>query len=169
LDAAVWGFVGTLLGVVVGSAASITTTTMASRNALHLQDRADSLERSERARAFQRDNLLAVQDALQDLARLTGRAHHEDFLAHRESGVWGRSPLSEEVDEGLGLANRRLTALVERVADDELRSKLKAMHSSLTRATMASSREEADARMEATVDEFTGVMARLGEVLRSLY
>lgn len=169
MDAAVWGFVGTLAGAALGAAASIATTVAADRNAAALQAQADQLDRSERSRAFQRENLLAVQEALQDLARLTGRAHHEDLVAHRNGAPWGRTLLTAEVDEGLGLAHRRLTALIEWVSDDSLRSELKDLHSEFTWQTMVGSEAEAEARMRGTTDAFDEVMSHLGAVLRAHY
>lgn len=169
MDAAVWGFVGALAGAVIGATASIATTVISSRNEAKLQSQADSLDRSERSRAFQRENLLAVQDALQDLGRATGRAHHQDVMAHRAGAQWGRTPLDGELDEALGLANRRLSALVERVGDDTLRSELKAVHSQMNQATLAPSQDEADILFRESMDSYEQAMSHLGAVLRSHY
>lgn len=65
MEPAIWGFVGTL----TGAAASIITTVIISRNQVQLQKENDSLERQERARAFQRENLLKIQDILQEALR----------------------------------------------------------------------------------------------------
>lgn len=169
MDGAAWGFIGALAGAIVGAFTSIATTVIANRNAAALQTRADSLERKERERTFQRETLLAAQDALQDLARQTSRAHHEDLLAHRRGEPWGKSLLSDEVDECLGLANRRLFALVERIADDALRTELKEVHSKFTRTTMSGSEAEAHAHMQVSVAVFNRAMERLGAVLRTYY
>lgn len=169
MEAATWGFIGTLAGAIIGAAASIVTTVLTSRNAIHLQRETDSLERSERARAFQRDNLLEMQDALQDALRLMGRAHLEDQAAFRREGNWGRGMLSDDTDENIRLANRRLSALVERVADDSLRSKLKDIHKRLNRPLFATSEEEAQALFGDATSAAQGVMEHLGEVLRNQY
>jgi hypothetical protein len=114
----------------------------------------------------QRENLLEVQGALQELARFTCRAHHRDLVAHRNGAPWGRSLLGEEVSEGLGLGHRRLAALVERIADDSLRSEVKDVHSKLTWQTMAASEEEDESRMRDLDEAFAQGMPHLGAVLR---
>jgi uncharacterized protein (DUF849 family) len=169
MDAAVWALVGTLAGAVLGAAASIATTAITNRHAARLQTQADSLEREERARAFQRETLLSVQEALGDLLRMTGRAYHEDLVAHRAGCEWGKSLLSDEVDQGLLTAHRRLRALEERIADDGVRSELKDLHSSLTWEVMAKTREQAEATIGEATDGFNRVMTHLGELLRSTY
>lgn len=169
MDAALWGFIGTVLGAAVGASASVATTVIASKNAAGLQAQADSLERSERSRAFQRDNLLATQEALQSVGRLVSRAFHHDVMACRSGGVWATTLLPAELDESLGDSNRCLAALMQRIADDSLREQLRQVHSDLTLVTMSASREEADARMTASTVAFDRVMTHLGQVLRSNY
>jgi hypothetical protein len=93
VDAAVWGFIGTILGAVVGASASVATTVIASKNAAAMQSQADSLDRSERSRAFQRDNLLATQEALQSVGRLVSRAFHHDVMACRGGAEWAKTLL----------------------------------------------------------------------------
>jgi len=169
MDAAAWGFVGALAGAIVGAGASVTTTVVTARSSADLQAQADVLERTERARAFQRDNLLAVQDALQDVARVAGRVHHEDLTAHRAGADWGKTLLSSELDEAALVANRRLTALVERIQDDSLREEIRATHSEFTWIAMARSQSDAEAHMAAGGEMFLAAMGHLGQVLRGLY
>lgn len=169
MDAAVWGFIGTLAGAIVGAGASIVTVVLTSRNAMQLQRESDTLERQERARAFQRDNLLQVQDVLQDALRLMGRAHLEDLREFRRSGTWGKSYLSDEVNEDIRLANRRMSALVERIADDSLRSELKAIHEQISRTLLATSDIEAEKLVNDAAVAANRVMGCLGEVLRNHY
>jgi len=93
VEAALWGF----LGALVGASASIATSWLNSRHEMARQHQADSLERIERARAFQRDNLLELQQLLQGMVRFSARAQLEDERAFRQSGEWGKALLSEEV------------------------------------------------------------------------
>lgn len=169
MDAATWGFVGALTGTVVGASASIFTTIIGGWTANRLQKDADALKRSECARAFQRSNLLELQDSIQDAMRLLGRAHHEDVIAARESGEWGKAMLSEEVNEGSGLANRKLAILTERVADDELRSDLRELRQRMTNCLFAHSELEMRESMQRASSEFASFMEKLGIVLRSNY
>lgn len=169
MDATAWGFLGALLGAIIGAAASIATTVISTRNAARLQAQADALDRQERSRAFQRENLLSVQDALQTLGRACGQAQYLDVLAHRQGAEWGRGPLGDDINDALGLAHRHLSALVERVADDALRADLKETHWLFTLQTMAASEVEAESRMRAATEAYEHVMSNLGAVLRSNY
>lgn len=165
MDAATWGFIGTLAGAVIGATASICATLVSSWNASRLQRNADYLERIERARAFQRDNILELQDSLQDAMRLIGCAHLEDVAAAN----WGKSMLSEEVNQSILLTNRKLSILTERVADDKLRSELKQVREKMTNCLLAKSKAEGEALIMDTSTAFNLLMGYLGEVLRSNY
>lgn len=165
MESAVWGLIGT----VVGALASIGTTWMSARSASNLQKQSSSLERMERERAFQRETLVELQDALHDALRMTARVYLEDSASFKQSGNWGKSLLSEEVNEGIRLASRRVSILIERIANDRLRSELKDAMKASGQMSLARSQAEAEAifiRMNATAND---VMERLGNVLRSLY
>jgi NTP pyrophosphatase (non-canonical NTP hydrolase) len=133
------------------------------------QQQADSLERFERARAFQRNNLLELQQSLQDAMRFSTRAQMEDEQAFRQSGEWGKTRLSEEVSEGARATNARLMALNERVADDSVRASVKSLREKLARHSLAGTREQAEAVLNDAMNVFTLVMEQIGTTLRGLY
>jgi hypothetical protein len=166
MEAALWGF----LGALVGAGASIATSWLSSRHEIARQHQADSLERSERTRAFQRDNLLALQQSLQDAMRFSARAQFEDEQAFRQGGEWGKALLSEEVSEGSRATNARLVALTERVEDDSVRASVKSLREKLARhSIIVGTREQAEALLRDAMEEFTLVMEQVGTTLRRLY
>lgn len=169
MEAAFWGFIGTLVGAIAGAGASIVTTVITSRNAARLQREANSLERQERAREFQRETLLQVQDALQDAMRLMVRANLEDVKAFHSGGEWGKNYLGKELDQEVLLANRRMSLLVERIADDSLRSGLKIVNALLNQPGRAKSEAEAERGVHDAAAAGAKVMEHLGEVLRNHY
>ena len=59
-----WGFIGTLIGAIVGASASILTTKINSKNAIKIQEEIERNTRKERFRNFQRDNILELQETL---------------------------------------------------------------------------------------------------------
>src|SRR5688500_8397603 len=142
MEAAVWGFIGT----VVGALASLGATLLSTRNTASMQASASSLERAETARAFQRNKLLELQDALHDSMRLVARGHREDEAAFRATVSCGKHALSEEVNESERLARRRTLILIERIADDALRTDLKNLNESLIHVFIADSKAGADAQ-----------------------
>jgi hypothetical protein len=165
MEAALWGFIGTL----VGALASIGTTWLSIRQASSLQVSASKLARMEARRVFQRDTLLELQEAVLDLMRLIAQGDSEDRAEHRKTGIWGKQSLTPEVNEGQRLAHRRLTILIQRVADDELRSELKAFHSALSKVTFASSAKEAENSFDTLSVNLTQVLEHLGTDLRAQY
>lgn len=140
MDAALWGFLGTI----VGAGVSIVTSLISNRHETMRQKQADSLERIERARIFQRDNLLELQQTIQDAMRFSARILHEDTTAFKQGGEWGAALLSEEVSEGSRATNARLMALTVRVADDEVRDAVDGLQEMLTNCQFAKSKEQAE-------------------------
>lgn len=165
MDSAAWG----LLGTAVGALASIATTLLTTRSASERELAKLREDRSERARAFQRQTLLDLQDALHDAFRLVARAHLEDEKAAHEGKPWGKNKLSDEVNEGLLVSQRRVAILVERVADDDLRSKLKSLAQTTGHVTLARSRDESEFGMSKGTGELTNVLEAIGTVLRQHY
>ena len=165
MDAAIWG----LLGTIVGALASIGTTWISGRHAFSLQRQAASEEQTERHRAFQRETLIQLQEALHDSLRMMTRAHIEDTTSFKKSGDWGRSCLSEEVNEGARVATRRVSILIQRVANDALRSDLKRVTDVMGHVLMAKSQSEADAALARAYQTGDSVMEHIGTILRSLY
>lgn len=165
MEAAVWGFIGT----VVGALASLGGTWLTNHNARKLHAEALKLERDEKSRAFQRDTLIGLQDALHDLLRLIARGHHEDTLALRESGKWGRKFLSNEVSNGQMLARRHMLILLERVSDDGLRSLVKVLNARLTETSLATSEDEANRLWDSTSMQGLETLEQIGKALRAQY
>lgn len=163
MDAAIWGLIGTL----VGAFASIATTWIASRTSHQLSREAAREERLERFRAFQRQTLLELQEAIHDSLRMINRAYIEDAEVHRKGGTWRKSRLSDEVDEGVRLAQRKVAILTERVYGDALRAEVKSLMSSAVAVLFSPSQKEAELRINAVTGDAERVLERLGSVLRS--
>lgn len=162
MESAIWG----LLGAIVGASASIAAAWLAARSSYEVQRAKASDERAERANAFQRQTLLDLQEAIHDALRLVARAHIEDTDAHGATKEWGKNMLSDEVNEGVRVAQRRVAILIERVADDQLRASVKALMETAAGALLARSAREANFHMEAISKETEQVFGGIGTVLR---
>ncbi len=164
MEAALWG----LLGTIAGAAASIAATVIASRNAASLQSTAAVLERREKARSFQRDTLVELQDAVHDQLRAAALVYTSDEAAYQVTGMWGQQ-LGDELNNKVLLAGRRTLLLSERIADDELRDHLNSLRALLTEAQMAPNAVIAEQAHLAAMNMGISLMERIGKVLRSLY
>lgn len=165
MEAAIWGFLGTI----VGAAASIATSWMAFRSESHRHQQTDAFDRVERARAFQRDNLLELQDSIQDMMRCLGQMWQIDERAARESGVWAKVFLPEDLNEAQRATNARVLALTERVADDALRVQLKDLRGLVNDYVVAKSQNDASKKMLDASRAYDPVMERIGALVRTLY
>lgn len=72
--------------------------------------------------AFQRDTLLSLQDALQKMARLTGKAMHFDHMQAREGKY---TQLPEGLSEEMLAAEVEVSRLTARVRDPQVRAAVK--------------------------------------------
>lgn len=160
-----WG----LLGTIVGAAASIATAWLAARSSRELERAKSREEQVEQARAFQRHTLLDLQEAVHDVLRLVSRAHHEDLLAHRAGTEWSKIMLSEEVNEGVRVALRRVFILIERVSDESLRASVKHLTGSASDVLYAHSEQEARSRLYKTTNDAWPLFEEIGTVLRRYY
>ncbi len=165
MESAIWGFIGTI----VGALASMITTILSTRNSAWLHKQAVEQEKEERKRAFQRETLIELQNVMHDLMRLITQAHLEDAKAHYAGGIWGKNLLSEEVSSGQRLARRKLVILIERIANDELREKLKIVNGELSNSTDSGDLMDSEYKLHAAASKVTNVMEHIGQVLRSQY
>ncbi len=170
MESVAWGFIGTLVGAIVGASASIVTTIITGRNSRKLQEDAEELERNERARAFQRTNLLELQDALSIGMRLVGRVHTEDVVSFRSGEDRdGRPYLSDELNQELMISNRKLSILTERIADDSLRENIKNLREKMSNVAMSRDENESLEALNQAAISFETTMKQLGVILRGSY
>lgn len=133
------------------------------------------LERDERtaARDFERETLLALQDAVQRFSRMVGRAHFSAEVQVRRDGV---SPadlqVPEDVDQGLMETGTELSRLTARVHSAEVAGWISRMRKNADEATSIGigGRDLAHAQehMEAFADEVAEVHKAIGDRLRTL-
>jgi len=170
MDAAAWGFIGAVVGTVVGASTSILTTLLSGRNSARLQEKADTLERLERAREFQRNNLLELQDSIFQSMRLIVRVHLEDIDHYRKGEDSKRSNLlSEELSQELMISNRKMAILTERIADSPLRNNLRELRQEMTGVLIAKSKTDSKEKLDNATNSFDRFMLQLGIVLRNNY
>jgi hypothetical protein len=165
MESALWGFLGTLVGV--GS--SVSTTYLTNKKSINLQKDADLLKRNELSRAFQRETLLNLQDTLYETMRLIGQIHIEDSNNYKKTGIWGKSEFSEEVNENFMLSMRKLSILKERISNNQLRLNLNDLHQDLSKAIFSKSEDDFFVLFQNILDKFESFMEELGVILRENY
>lgn len=86
MDPLTWGFIGTLIGTVVGASASIFTTIINARTVSKNQNKLEIYKREEIFREFQRDNYLKIQESTYKAHRLVSLLHVQDMQNLKDSG-----------------------------------------------------------------------------------
>jgi hypothetical protein len=164
MDSAIWVFIG----AIVGAATSLLTTYINNRHAVRLQKETDVFKRSERAKEFQMNNLLELQESLLQHMRLVNSEHLEYMESLKKEGDWKRSDLlSKELDQEIMLSNRRLFILTERIKDNALRNNLDELHQKMNKISFAKSVTESIEILQTAATYFEQFMTQLGVVLRS--
>lgn len=169
MDSTVLGFVGGLLGTIVGGFVSIKTSNNNSRTTAKLQNERNLEDRTERKRAVQRDVLHNIQDLVGEIVRDCARIYRFDLAAYNSGKPWGENRLDDEFDEACRLRNRQLSTLTERVLDDELRSAIRAYHKAILTIYYCKSSEQACESHLLAVLGFDDFMIKVGTVLRQNY
>ena len=120
----------------------------------------------ERRATFQRETLLALQEAAAELGRATGRICHLDTMAIRNTGKTQLLP--DDLDEGYRLAQVRTSLLAVRVRDDSVRELAEQFRRISVDCTAAKSQEDRDRQMHLAMQTNIQLNERIGELLRTL-
>lgn len=165
MESAIWGFIGTI----VGATASLLATYLTNKHSAKLSSEARSEERTEKFREFQRETLLELQMALNDVARTTFLIHLEDSKGYVSGVDWGKVLVSDQLAEEDRIARRRVSMYVERVADDSVRGAVKTMMAEVGFIMRATSKAEADQALANVTSGSVKLNELVGKVLRDTY
>lgn len=117
---------------------------------------------------FQRENLIALQEAAHNLIRATARAQLHDAARHKAGDKWGITPLGEDIDDSLLEAQRSTGRFGVRILDHSVRDLNHKLKAACAATSLAKTAEISAARMEEAGDVYVQLNERIGEVLRGL-
>jgi hypothetical protein len=158
-------------GVVFGALITLATTIIVqgfthgfqSRRERQAREATLQAEKRERRAAFQRDTLLAVQDAIELLGRVTAR----DYERLRAEDAWDER--NRVLSEEFWNAAARLTKLIARVFDDDLRRLLRQIRLEATLIVNARSFKDASEAYSRAHDVTREFNDKVAPVLRELF
>ena len=169
MDGAIWGFVGVVIGGIITGLVTLGAEKLRADKAAAL----DSSKRQDDRRVahdnFQRETLLALQDAVQDLARATIQIHHHDVMTARSEKPWGSTLVGVEISAAHLQAHRRLTTLRSRVADSQIRERTTSL---LDRSIFTIGAKDQETAEQASFElgvYADRVLERSGELIRATY
>ena len=169
MEPASWGFIGTILGTIVGASASIFATYLNGKNSINIQKSTEKFKREELFREFQRDNLLKLQDEFSIGMRFIGKIHFESLNYFRINNEWKGFRLSDDVDTGISTSFQNLMKLTERVNDDKLRTKIIDIRKEMARFTVSEVESENLIYIKKLTDKYEILMTEIGIELRNNY
>ena len=169
MEPATWGFIGTILGTIVGASASIIATYLNGKNSLNIQKGTEKFKRDEVAREFQRDNLLKLQDEIVAGVRTVGRAHIESVNYYKKHNEWKGFRVSDEVTSALESMYQSLSKLTERVSNDKLRESIIDLKKSMGNLEAHETDAENDQYVKNLRDKYELIMTEIGTELRNNY
>lgn len=165
MEPAMWGLIGTL----VGAAASLFATYTTNAHSAKQNSEARIQDRHEKFREFQRETLLELQVAIQDVMRTVFLVHLEDTKGFVSGGDWGSRTIPDKLSEEDADARRRIGLYVERVADDSVRGAVKQLMAEVNLIMRAASKAEADRALNNFTSKSTKVIELVGCTLRATY
>ncbi len=86
MDPLTWGFIGTIIGAMVGASASIITTLINVQNSIKNQTNLEKYKRQEVFREFQRNNYLKIQEIFPSALRFAFKLHSIDVKNYYKNG-----------------------------------------------------------------------------------
>jgi hypothetical protein len=123
-------------------------------------------ERKQRQADFQRETLLALQDALFRLSRSEAQVHRAMELTARQGTPWRQIKVPVELDEENRLIRAEAYVLKVRVSDDRVRELTNAVTSEVVMGGLTQSATQAAGALIAAQEAFAALNDRIGELLR---
>lgn len=117
---------------------------------------------------FQRETLLELQSASQQLLRSSGAALHNDTMAYRATGVWQRQLLAEELSDDILRLTTQTMLLSSRIRDEEIRTLADRLRSHVAQSGVSRSEAEAELEVSAAAAAQQALIQRAGLLLRDL-
>lgn len=162
--------VALIAGFVLSQTAEIVRDKRTANRETEAYRRQNEETRAQRSKDFQRENLLALQDALFDYGRAVGRVFHEDSIFAKTTGTWGRAQLSEEWSQKELEAGRAVRIAKVRTEDEGVRAQVEEILATCLRCTHGARTEaEAQEALTEALGIFEVLNERIGEILRESY
>ncbi|MEV0220310.1 hypothetical protein [Streptomyces sp. NPDC050704] len=121
MAAAIFGFVGVLLGSLITSVLTIYKDRLAARHEIELRDQQYERDRQAAKDAFQRESILALQTAVTNLLKAAYKELDRVLAEFHESGSWPARQWETPTAEGWSEAVLQLQLSASRVLDGGLR------------------------------------------------
>ena len=169
LGVAAIGFFGVVLGAVVTGYVTLRQTQLATQREREAQQVLREQERRDRHDAFQRETLLAAQDAVMDVWKAVLGVYDHNVSERDQHGSWPKRPDSMPLPPEWSEADGRLIKLAARVFDSKLSALLKEFQNHSMETLTAETEEEAFTKLGQLGGLMWLVNSRVSVLLPSLF
>lgn len=169
MEAAIFGFVGVLIGTIATAALTIYKERVTGRREVEQRREQDERERRTTRDVFQRDSILSLQTAATALIEAAYDELDRQIALSIESGSWPVRQWETPTAKGWSAALLQLEANRARVFDDELRSLADQLRRTAGESIWADSLETAKQHSRALEPLNTGFNNAISRALPSLY
>jgi len=118
---------------------------------------------------FRHRTAVELQETIYQLMRTTGAIHHADTTAARQSGVWGRTLASNDLNEAHNVQVIRIRVLMERLEDAPLRQNIDVLISGSASVVIARTEQAALDANETLMKRHKEVNKELGRAIRETW
>jgi len=165
-------WLATTMSVIAGGVLTMLAAWLGDRRITERDRERRSDERRERLvtrrNDFQRETLLALQEASQKLLRNTGASHHQDVIAYRTTGKWQRQQSTDDLSNDFLRLTTETMLLASRVRDDEVRGLADRLRTEASAVNFSIDESEAESCITAAGDTQSALIQRIGEIVRGL-
>ena len=160
---AVYGFIGVLLGSATTAVLTVYREQVISKRERDAREHQRMQERHDQRDTFQRQSLLALQDAVSDLVKAVFNEQDRMLKEMRRTGSWPARQWETPTATGWEDTELRLQVSRARVFDEELRDLAREIHAVAKESVWASSLDEAkdlNPRLEQGHQRFNDLVAK---------
>jgi hypothetical protein len=169
MEQAMVAFVGVIIGAAIAGAISRWRVQLVTARERKAQEMRREQERMDRREAFERDNLLALQNVISKMRQGILRDYERKTALMAERGSWPEPSASVLLSSDLLEADDRLILLRARVLDQELQQLVDLFGEATARAMTAESQTEADDSIVQAGVQLAEINGRIGALLPRLF
>lgn len=158
-----------VIGAAVGLLGSLSGTWLTESRLDRRAERQRQTERELRRDDLQRDTLIGLQEALLRVMRTSWRLTLNDRLQANQGVQWGTAMAPPDLDQESLLAFQDVAKLVERVLDDDVRTRVEETTDAASRLGLARSHAESQQIEREMAAAYTRASKRIGVVLRATF
>lgn len=157
----------TIIGALVGASASILTTILTNRENIHLTSITLMEKRKQKAREFEFNNYVDLQNLLIENARKTTQAYYYIKQYYTDGHTWKEALLPDDLSEATMVSGQRLLLNESRIGDDNLRHMVGSFRKKQMDVTIeARTAPELENAMREYIDYYSTLSEKVGNKVR---